>query len=78
MTRIFADHEEHFDACLEYLGDSQAKKVNDRDLSEALYTFSELNIFPDAVDSVSIEQAIMIWQLVEQVRKNGFPEELRM
>jgi len=47
-------------------------------LSEALYSFKENNLFPDDV-SVSPEQAIVCWKIVQRIRLEGkFPEELRM
>jgi hypothetical protein len=48
-------------------------------LSEALYTLSESGRWPDHVDSVSEEQAIRCWQLVEWLRSLAkFPADLRM
>lgn len=49
------------------------------DLSRALYTMSERHMWPDDIDSISIEQAILVWRLVEAVKKSGgFPADLRM
>lgn len=48
-------------------------------LSNGLYTFSELGLWPDDVDSMSSEHALKVWALVESIRQQGrFPEELRM
>ena len=48
------------------------------DLENALYSFSENNLFPDDV-SVIPEQAILCWKIVQRIRLEGkFPEELRM
>ena len=48
------------------------------DIEEALYTMSELNMWPDGVDSVSPEQALLCWKLVEYLTMNRFPEKYRM
>lgn len=52
----------------------------DGSIHEALYSMSELGMFPDG-ESVSFEQAIMCWKLVEQLRityEKSFPKELWM
>lgn len=46
-------------------------------LDNALYTISELGMWYDEVDSISPEQAMMIYKVVDKVLKDGFPEELR-
>jgi hypothetical protein len=48
------------------------------ELAEALYSASELRLWPDAVDSVSEEQALMCWRLIERLRVARLPDELRM
>ena len=47
-------------------------------LDAALYSMSELGLWPDAVDSVSTQQACLIWRLIQQIALEGFPKELRM
>lgn len=47
-------------------------------LGEALYTLSETVAWPDDVSSVSEEQAILCWKLVERLRREAFPDHLRM
>jgi len=44
--------------------------IIDHELNNLMYTMAELNMFPDNVDSVSEEQAILIWQAVEALIKN--------
>jgi hypothetical protein len=48
-------------------------------LNEATYTMSECGQWPDNVDSVSPEQVILCWQLVEWLRGHEyFPTGFRM
>lgn len=64
---------------LEKFIDGAPEVPGDRsNLGSALYSMSELGLWPDEVDSVSVEQACLIWKLVQQVAANGFPKELRM
>lgn len=56
----------------------QPKLINDNDLSEALYSISELGLWPDGDDSMSIEQASFVWQIVETLREKRLPNECRM
>jgi hypothetical protein len=51
--------------------------LNDRDVEEALYTLNEHSAWPDDV-TVSREQALRCWRLVEWLSRNEFPEHLRM
>lgn len=37
-------------------------------LCEILYTFRELKIFPACVGSVSEEQALLLWRIVEKIK----------
>lgn len=46
------------------------------ELSNALYAFSELGLFEDL--SIDPPLALMVWAVVEKVRREGFPDELRM
>ncbi len=48
------------------------------DLNEALYAISELGLWPDSVSSVSVEQAVMCWQIVQKLMVADFPDELKM
>lgn len=48
------------------------------DLDEALYSVSELALWPDRVDSVSPEQAFTCWQLIERLRAERLPDLLKM
>ncbi len=45
-------------------------------LNEALYVFSERGFFE--FGSLSLEDALLIWALVEHVRTEGFDDTLRM
>ena len=47
------------------------------DLSEALYTISENNLL-EADARLSFEDAILIWELVERLRQDRFPDDLKM
>jgi hypothetical protein len=47
-------------------------------LAEALYTLSECGLWPDNIDSISTEQAIMCWMVIEKLRVSDFPENLWM
>ena len=47
-----------------------------KDLSAAVYAFSELGMFGDF--SIDGPTALEIWAVVEKVRREGFPDELRM
>lgn len=47
-------------------------------LDQAVYTVSELNLWPDYVHSVSTEQAIMCWKIVEKMRIAEFPKDLTL
>lgn len=69
----------HADAVKLYFAGTLAPKVPIRDLAEALYAFGELGLFPDHdVDRVSVSQALLCWRIVEHLRTNSFPDELRM
>jgi uncharacterized protein YeaC (DUF1315 family) len=46
-------------------------------LSEALYAMDEFGLWPDDV-TVSEEQAITCWAVVEKLRKKKFPKKLVM
>jgi hypothetical protein len=48
------------------------------DLNEALYAISELGLWPDDVDSVSEAQAFTCWQLIERLRVERLPDNLKM
>jgi hypothetical protein len=48
------------------------------DLREALYAVSELNLWPDDVNSVSAQQALLCWKIIEKVKASGFPDELKI
>ena len=54
--------------------------VNTRNLEDLLYTFNEAGAWPDAVDSVSLEQAIFCWQVVERIRQcdGSLPSDCRL
>jgi len=61
-----------------FVDDQPAVVVDRKALNAALYSMSELGLWPDNIDSMSNEQAILVWALVERVRREGFPTELRM
>ena len=79
QNEIDDEEREAFQGALEdWLDMPEPVGIKKRDISEALYSFEENNLFPDYVDSVSIEQAILCWKIVQRVRLSGFPKELRM
>jgi hypothetical protein len=45
--------------------------VSLKELAEAAYTVSEGGQWPDGVDSVSSNQILLCWQLVEWIKANG-------
>lgn len=47
-------------------------------LNEALYTIDELGLWSDEIDCVSVEQVKLCWRIIEKIKTDGFPEELRM
>jgi hypothetical protein len=49
-----------------------------RELSNAIYAFDELRLWPEDIEIKSNKLAIRIWALVEHVRQNGFPENLKL
>ena len=47
-------------------------------LDDATYAFSEAGLWCDEVDSVSPDQAIQCWRIIERLRAAGsFPKRLR-
>lgn len=70
-----------FGNILEPLTDELCEGLIDRpelqgNLDEALFAVSESVGWPDCVDSVSAEQALMCWAIVEKLRTETFPKEL--
>ena len=51
--------------------------IDETNLDQALYAVSGADIWPDYVDSVSAEQAIMCWRIVDKLLRERFLEELR-
>ena len=50
-----------------------------KDLDEAAYTISECGILFDGMDSISSQQIIQCWKLVEFIKKEKkFPKKYRM
>jgi hypothetical protein len=48
-------------------------------LNEALYAFSERDLIWNMdIEIKDLAEAIRVWAVVEQVRRHGFPEDLRM
>ena len=48
------------------------------ELDNILYTVSEKIGFPDYVDTVSTDQAIFLWQLIETLKTKKPPKELNI
>jgi hypothetical protein len=82
------DRDAHRQAVLKWIGgEPPACRVGEpldgraqwADLTRALYAVSELGLWPDSVDSLSVDQAVMCWRIVERLRATGeFPRELAM
>lgn len=74
------ESEDHADQAVALIADTEASYPAERhrDLANALYTFSELGLWKMDIDIKGIEEAIRVWAVVEKVRRDGFPEELRM
>lgn len=71
--------EEKSKRMMDFIGDHLPPLGPTPGLSAALYTMSELGLWPDDVDSVSEKQALTIYRVVLAVAlADGFPEELRM
>ena len=47
-------------------------------INNAVYTISELGLWWDEIDSMSPEQAMMVYKIVDKIIKDGFPEKLRI
>ena len=47
-------------------------------IDNAVYTISELGLWWDEIDSISPNQAFMVYNIVKKVLKDGFPEHLRI
>jgi hypothetical protein len=71
------DYDDHRNAVRDIIDAEGEPEVDAHALSEACYAVSELGIGFDG-NSVSPEMATQCWKIVEAVRKNGFPDELRM
>ena len=69
------EYEEHQEQTLDFFSMEDPELVGT--LGEALYTMSELSLWPDGV-SVSEEQVIMCWKVVEKMRREQFPDGLVM
>jgi hypothetical protein len=57
---------------------AESPEIDSRKLNEALYAIEYAWAWPDQVDNVSEEQAVLIWKIIERVRKEGYPDELRV
>lgn len=48
------------------------------DLTELLYTISEMIGWPDSVNSVSPEQAMLCYKIVHTLKSKNLPDSLRI
>jgi len=69
------EYEEVVAALENFIGDESPRMIGN--LGNGLYAVSERGLWPDDVDSVSEEQALLCWRLVEKLRCADFPDELR-
>jgi hypothetical protein len=70
------DRDEHIHKLKNWIDGSSFPVDKRDDLKAALYAFSELSLFDG--ESIDAYMAFSIWDVVETVRKKGFPSELRM
>lgn len=49
-----------------------------REIAEAAHTFCELGLLVDGLDSISTEQVIQCFHIVDTLRLKSFPDDLRM
>lgn len=73
--------EEKGQAVSDFVDEVYPPPVNRQALNEILYSFRECIGFPDYVDSVSEDQAILLFRIVERIRILGdleLPEELKV
>lgn len=71
----------HEKKLLDYLADIEIEfpgPIMKPGLENALYSLSEHGIWPDSIDSVSAEQAVLCWRIIEKLKKKQFPSELCM
>jgi uncharacterized protein YeaC (DUF1315 family) len=69
------EYEEHREQVSKFFEQDDPELVGN--LSEALYAMDEFGLWPDDV-TVSEEQAITCWAVVEKLRKKKFPKKLVM
>lgn len=62
----------------EFISNTPLPDVDSKDLKELLYSLSENRLFVDDVDTVSLEQAILCWQIIETLKSKKLPDELVM
>jgi hypothetical protein len=81
------DRDAHEKAVTAWIGDEDPQRwgigkdraLDPMALGRALYAVSELGLWPDSVDSVGVDQAVMCWRIIERLRATAeFPEELAM
>ena len=69
------DDEQYSEAINAFLIQSESE-IDKNELSEILYTMGEKLGFPYPVDSVSIDQAILLWRIVKTLKSKSLPDEL--
>ena len=74
MDKLREEVQEYFKDAFE-VGSVDGDYTN---IDNALYTISELGLWWDEIDSMSPEQALMTYNIVKKVLKDGFPEHLRI
>jgi hypothetical protein len=65
------------DRLLSFIGDPPALTPEKRrELSEILYTVSELGLWPDSVSSISEAQALLVYQVVLAIKSKNLSDDL--
>jgi hypothetical protein len=59
-------------------GGTSGPEVDGCDLDDILYTISEGRGFPDDIDSVSVDQCVVCWKIIERLRANRLPKEFAL
>jgi hypothetical protein len=65
------------DKLQEFIGE-EIPDIDIKQLDEVLHSMNELQLWPDYVDSVSNEQVILCWRIIETLKRKELPNDLKM